>query len=67
MHSPIIRVINSFGRIIIDIIIFGWKKDVYYFWKVNKGPCCVIDEESYISTSMSKKKLDEWLTGNNFF
>jgi len=33
MHSPIIRVVICFGRIIIDIIVL-WKKkkDMYYFW-----------------------------------
>ena len=37
MHTPIIRVIICFGRIIIDIIVL-WKKkkDVYYCWKENK-------------------------------
>ena len=34
MHSPIIRVIIYFGKIIINIIVL-WKekKDMYYFWK----------------------------------
>ena len=37
IHSPVIRVIICFERIIVDIIVLPKeKKDVYYFWKKNK-------------------------------
>ena len=45
LHSPIIRIIICFRRIIIDIIVYGRKKNVYYFWKENKWHRCLMEEK----------------------